>query len=214
MTRILVPVVAIAAILGSGLAHGYWTGRWDGADKAEASAALLRQLPLGIGDWQGQDLPVDSREVGKVSAYLYRRYVNQRSGAVVAVILASGRPGPVSIHTPDVCYAASGYESARWQVFAPALEAAVPPAQFKTAHFIKTKSAGQMHVRVFWAWNAGGAWTVPDNPRLAFASYPVLYKLHMVHEMAGANDTLEEDPGMDLLRLLLVEFHKSVVLKS
>jgi len=206
--------LAISAVVGSGLVQGYWTGRWDGADKAEASTTLLRQLPLALGDWQGQDLPVDPREVGKVSAYLYRRYVNSRSGAVVAVILASGRPGPVSIHTPDVCYAASGYESAQWQVFAPALDPAVPAAEFKIAHFVKTKSAGQTHVRVFWAWNAGGGWTVPDNPRLAFAGYPVLYKLHMVREMASANDPLEEDPGMDLLRLLLAEFHKSVVLKS
>jgi len=214
MTRILIPVLAISAVVGSGLVQGYWTGRWDGADKAEASAALLRQLPLKIGDWQGQEMPVDPREIGKVSAYLYRRYVNQRSGAMVAVILASGRPGPVSIHTPDVCYTASGYESARWQVIAPALDSSTPPAEFKTAHFTKTKSAGQTHVRVFWAWNAGGTWTVPDNPRLAFAGYPVLYKLHMVRDMASANESIEEDPGMDLLRLMLAEFHKSVVLKS
>src|SRR5579871_6676780 len=98
MGRLLVPALAIVAIVCSGVVQGYWTGRWDSADKAEQSAALLRQLPLNLGDWQGQDLPVDPAEVGKVSAYLYRRYVNQRNGASVAVVLASGRPGPVSIH--------------------------------------------------------------------------------------------------------------------
>jgi hypothetical protein len=214
MTRFLVPVVAILAVVGSGLVQGYWTGRWEGTDQAETSAVLLRQLPLDLGDWHGQDQTVDPREIGKVSAYLYRRYVNQRSGAVVAVILASGRPGPVSIHTPDVCYVASGYETAPWQVFAPALDPKIPSAEFKTAHFVKTKSAGQTHVRVFWAWNAAGRWTVPDNPRLAFAGFPILYKLHMVREMASSNEPLEEDPAVDLLRLLLAEFHNSIGSKS
>jgi hypothetical protein len=214
MARLVVPALAISAILLTGAVHGYWTGRWDGADKAEASAALLRQLPVQLGDWQGQDLSVDPAEIGKVSAYLYRRYVNQRTGASVAVILASGRPGPVSIHTPDVCYTAGGYESAHWQVITPALDPSLPGAQFKTAHFVKTKSAGQTHLRVLWAWNAGGAWSVPENPRLAFAVYPVLYKLHMVRDMASAGEPLEEDPCMDLLRVLVPAFHKSVLSKS
>jgi Protein of unknown function (DUF3485) len=214
MARFLIPAMALSAIVVSGAVHGYWTGRWDSADKAEASAALLRQLPAQLGDWQGQDLPVDPAEVGKVSAYLYRRYVNQRNGASVAVILASGRPGPVSIHTPDVCYTASGYESARCQVITPGLDPSLPAGEFKTAHFVKTKSAGQTHLRVFWAWNAGAAWSVPENPRLAFAGYPVLYKLHMVRDMASASEPLEEDPCMDLLRQLVAAFHKSVISKS
>jgi hypothetical protein len=210
MARFLIPAVALSLTLGSGLVQGYWTGRWDAADQAEASAALLRQMPLQLGDWKGQELPADPAEVGKASAYLYRRYVNQRNGTAVTLILASGRPGPISIHTPDVCYAASGYEMRRSQLFAPLPDAT---AQFKAAHFVKTRSAGQTHLRVCWSWNAGGPWAVPDNPRLAYAGYPVLYKLHMVREMASANEPLEEDPGMDLLRGLLAEFQKIVAVK-
>jgi hypothetical protein len=214
MSRPVVVALALSTVIGSGLVHGYWTGRWESAEAAAASAVLLRQLPLSLGDWQGLDLPTNPRDVGKVSAYLYRRYVNQRTGAAVAVILACGRPGPVSIHTPDVCYVASGYRSAEGQLFTPLLDPSLPRAEFKTAHFVKTKSAGQTHVRVFWAWNAGGTWTVPDNPRLAFAGHPVLYKLHMAREMPNGNDPLEEDPSVDLLRRLLAEFHKSIVSQS
>jgi hypothetical protein len=214
MTRLVVPIIALAAVLGTGLVHGFWTGRWESGEEAARAGALLRQLPLHLGDWKGQELEPDPREVGHVSGYLYRRYVNQRSGASVAVILASGRPGPVSIHTPDVCYVASGYDSAHWQTFAPPLDRALPPAEFKTAHFVKTKSAGQTHVRVCWSWNAGGTWMVPDNPRLAFAQYPVLYKIHMVRELTSANEPLDDDPSLNLLRLLLTEFHNSVLAKS
>jgi hypothetical protein len=214
MSRLLVPAIALVMVIGSGLVHGYWTGRWEGAEAAADAAVLLGQLPLQLGDWQGKDLPTDPRDVGKVSAYLYRRYINQRSGAAVTVILASGRPGPVSIHTPDVCYVASGFAPVEGQAFAPPLDPPLPPTEFKTAHFVKTRQTGQTHVRVFWSWNAGGTWTVPDNPRLAFASYPVLYKLHTVREMAGATEPLEEDPSVDLLRLLLAELHKSLASKS
>jgi hypothetical protein len=214
MARLLVPAVAISTVLFVGLVHGYWTGRWEDAERAAASAAQLQQLPLNLGDWQGQDLQPDAREASKLSAYLYRRYFNQRTGAIVTVILASGRPGPVSIHTPDVCYVASGYESAQWQTFAPPVDPSIPRGEFKTAHFVKTKSAGQTHVRVCWSWNAGGTWSVPDNPRLAFARYPVLYKLHMVREMTGGSEGLEDDPSLELLRVLLVEFHKCVTSKS
>jgi hypothetical protein len=101
----------------------------------------------------------------------------------------------------------------RCQVFTPPLEASQTPAQFKAAHFVKTKAAGQTQRRVIWAWNAGGTWAVPDNPRLAYAGYPVLYKLHLDRELASANELLEEDPALDLLRGLLAEFEKSVALK-
>jgi Protein of unknown function (DUF3485) len=214
MARFLVPAVALSAVVGSGLVHGYWTGRWEGGEKAAAAAALLRRLPMSLGDWQGQDLDADPGETRQLSASLYRRYVNQRSGATVVLVLASGRPGPVSIHSPDVCYVASGYDAAQGHVFSPKLDAGLPRAEFRTAHFVKTKSGGQTHVRVWWSWNAGGTWSVPENPRVTFAAYPVLYKLHAMREMTGANETLDEDPGQDLLRLLLAEFHKSVVMKS
>jgi hypothetical protein len=214
MSRYLVPVVALSAVIGSGLVHGYWTGRWEGSEKAVAAAALLGQIPLTLGDWQGHDVDADPAETRQLSAYIYRRYINQRTGAAVVLILASGRPGPVSIHSPDVCYVASGYDEAQGQAYRPRLDDGLPRAEFRTAHFVKTKSGSQTHVRVWWSWNAGGTWSVPESPRVAFAAYPVLYKLHLLREMAGANDTPDDDPAHELLRLLLAEFHKSLVLKS
>ena len=81
-------------------------------------------------------------------------------------------------------------------------------AEFKTAVLTKTQAAGQTQLRVLWSWYAAGAWSVPDNPRLAFARQPRLYKLHVVRETAG--ESLDEDPCVDLVRQLLTAFQRQV----
>src|SRR5262249_26693898 len=121
-----------------------------------------------------------------------------------------GRPGPVSIHTPDVCYGASGYTVGANSQFTTPADVAAPPAQFKTALMSQTKVAGQTQLRIFWSWSANGTWQVPDDARSAFARHPVLYKLYLVRELMNANEPVEEDPCVELMRQLLPELKRSV----
>ncbi len=215
MTRMFLPAAAILATLASGIAHGLWTQRWTSTQDVEAAAARMPRLPLTLGDWQGQNLEFDTRQLGPVSGYLYRRYVNQRTGVVVTMSLAFGRSGPVSIHTPDVCYAASGFEAASIRKFTPTLDPSQPPAEFQTAQFLRTRTAEQKYLRVFWSWNAGGVWRVSDYPRLAFAPrYPVLYKLHLVREMAAPDEPLDGDPCVEFMERLLPELQRTVLAPS
>ena len=44
-----------------------------------------------------------------IKGCVYRRYRNPRTGESVSVLLVCGRGGPISVHTPDVCYAGAGY---------------------------------------------------------------------------------------------------------
>jgi hypothetical protein len=209
------PAAAILVTIASGAAHGLWTHRWAVTQDVEAVAARLPQLPLTLGDWQGHDMEFDTRQLGPVAGYLYRRYVNQRTGVTVTMSLAFGQSGPVSIHTPDVCYVASGFEAASINRFAPALEPSQPRAEFQTAQFIRTRTAEQKYLRVFWSWNAGGVWRVSDYPRLAFAPrYPVLYKLHLVREMATPDEPLDDDPCVEFMQRLLPELQRSVLAAS
>jgi hypothetical protein len=215
MTRTFLPAAAILATLASGVAHGLWTHRWTSTQDVAAAAARLPQLPLTLGDWQGQEMDFDTRQVGPVAGYLYRRYVNQRTGVAVTLSLAFGPSGPVSIHTPDVCYVASGFEAASISKFTPTLDASQPAAEFQTAQFIRTRTAERKYLRVFWSWNAGGVWQVASYPRLAFAPrYPVLYKLHLVREMAAPDEPLEDDPCVEFMQRLLPELQRSVMATS
>src|SRR5215831_4661092 len=118
MKRMLPIAVALAAVLAAGIVHGFWTDRWRTARTVEAAVANLDRVPRTVGDWQAEPLASDVRDDQGLPGQLYLRYVNRKSGDSITVALVCGRPGPVSIHTPDVCYGASGYKVGRPAPFA------------------------------------------------------------------------------------------------
>jgi hypothetical protein len=208
MFRYLPIPIAVVAVLATGVVHGLWTDRW--ADR-EAIANRLDQLPMVLGDWHGKPREFDATGLGPISGCLTRYYVNQKTGAGVTMSLVCGRPGPVAIHTPDVCYVASGFQAEQAMNFAPPLDPSLPPAEFKTAQFVRTRAAEQTALRVFWSWNAGGTWQVSESPRFAFARQPVLYKLHLVREQTSPSETLADDPCVEFMQQLLPELQKRVI---
>ncbi|MFL5242844.1 MAG: exosortase-associated EpsI family protein [Gemmataceae bacterium] len=204
MFRILCIFTALTTVIGTGLVHGYWTGRWETDSERERAAMPLDDIALNLGDWQGADREPTSRAPEPMLGYLHRAYKNRKTGAVVYVSLVYGRHGPVSIHTPDVCYDASGFRVGQRSPFT----APGTAAELFTADAVKKRSDNQTVQRIFWSWNAGGRWQVADSPRLAFARYPMLYKLYLVREMNAVGEPLDDDPCVDLLRLLLPEMQR------
>ncbi|HXG11930.1 MAG TPA: exosortase-associated EpsI family protein [Gemmataceae bacterium] len=208
MSRILPGVIALMAVLLTGLVHGYWTERWAPHEEPARAAARMADVPTVLGDWEGESLDTTPRLRDGIAGYLYRRYVNRQNGHAVTVALFCGRSGPMAVHTPDVCYAGGGYE-----VGAP-VEYTLPagslehPAAFRTAPFFKTSAADRSQLRIFWSWNATGQWVVPRNPRLTFARRPFLYKLYLIREMTAADEPLEADPCLEFLGLLLPELQR------
>jgi hypothetical protein len=204
----MLPVgVAVGLVLATGVVHGLWTDRWD---LAAVPPVRLDEVPMTLGDWHGRSRELDPRILGPITGCLTRTYVNDVSGASLTVSLVYGRPGPVAIHTPDVCYVASGFDDQGSARFSPPLGPSLPAAEFKTAQFVRTKEADQTTLRVFWSWNAGGVWKVSDTPRFAFAREPVLYKLHLVRELSNPNEPLEEDPCIEFMQLFLPELQKVI----
>jgi len=113
------------------------------------------------------------------------------------------------VHTPDVCYQGAGFTLAA----SPARSSAAPGeagAEFWAARFLWAGPAPGSHRRIFWAWNAGGGWQAPDNPRLAFARYPALYKLYVIREMSKRDEPPENDPCREFMRLLLPELQEAL----
>jgi hypothetical protein len=210
MRRWLPAGMAALAETVTAIGHGLWVGRWDAASAAGATTEVLDQIPMRLGDWEADTLELNAREAKHYSGVVYRRYTNTQTGVSVAVVLVSGRPGPVCIHSPDYCYPASGFTPTTWTPFEVNFDKTLVPAQFKTALLTRTHAGGQTHVRVLWSWYANGAWSVPDDPRWKFAHHPSLYKIHIVRETSTSNETLDNDPCLDLVRQLLVAFHKHV----
>ncbi len=185
------------AIIASGLVHGWWTDRWGIAEEPTAAAARLDQVPLTIGEWDGERLAATPGSI-------QRRYTHRTTGTAVTVYLVCGRPGPISIHTPDACYGAGGYEVEPPVNFTLPDDAAPAPGTFPVARMTRRRATDQSRLRVFWSWSTAGAWSVPDNPRGAFAGQPVLYKMYLIRELPAVEEPpLEKDPCVELLRGLV-----------
>jgi hypothetical protein len=214
MRRALPPLVVLSAVAFSGVVHGLWTNRWARAGAAQEAADRLQDVTLPLGNWEAEPGQLSPRQVAlaEIDGHLLRKYVNRRTGSIVSVLLVCGRPGPVSVHTPDVCYRGAGYE--QMAAVARYTTAAGPKAEFKVLQLRKQNVAVPLHLRVFYAWGAGGAWAAPEHPRIAFAGRPALYKLYVTRQLSRLDEPLEEDPATDLIKVLLPELQRALFAAS
>jgi hypothetical protein len=211
-------ILAVSAALTafSGYVHGLWTGRWEDSPELEQALLRLQNVPATIGGAHGEPQTLDTRSVKLAGfrGYLLRRYDNRHTGTTVSVLLGCGRPGPLSVHTPDVCYRGAGFRQAGpAEKYLVAGKPGAPPAEFWTAKFIRGEGPGATHLRIFWGWNRQGEWQAPNNPRLAFAGAPALYKLYVVSQVP--DPTTESEEGIDnrFLLQLLPELHRALFAK-
>lgn len=193
---------SLAVVIATGIGHGAWTGRWKSSPDRAASEARPGRVPAALGPWRGEPLAFDRREVERsgVDGCVARRYVDEESGESLTMLLVSGAPGPVAVHTPDVCYAGAGYE----EVSAPSHREIRPEgssrgADFLVAEYRKRDVAQPCYLRVYWAWSRGGAWAAPPNPRVAFATASILYKVYVVRELSAPGEARDEDPAIDFI---------------
>jgi hypothetical protein len=206
------PIAVVIVLVGAaGYVQGVWTGRWSKSDVLAKAVARMSNIPLTAGDWVGQELPTNPRELAIAGAEgcVSRKYTNRRTGAVVTMMLLCGPAGPLSVHTPDVCYSGSGF-----------VEAADPirhtldgdaDAQFLARRFRK-EAVTPIHLRVLYGWSAANAkWDAPENPRLTYAGQPVLYKLYLNRELAQPNEAMESDPILNLLRALRPQLRAAIL---
>jgi hypothetical protein len=208
MPRTLPILAATAAVLLLGGGGEIWTDRWTSGrgQDLEAAAARLGRVALAIGDWTGQELELDARENARtgISAGLLRRYVSRRTGAPVTVLIVCGRPGPISVHTPEVCYAGAGYEviEPRTRSIVP-IAAGTPAAELWKVRLRKVESIVPEVLAAHYAWSATGVWRAPGrDPRFEFAGHPVLYKLYVIEQLAPA-DEAETDLSREFIRVLM-----------
>src|SRR5205085_5635600 len=94
-----------------GVVHGVYADRWGRSAQLERALAALPRVPAALGDWAGEERPLDPAvlKAGGIEGSVSRRYHNPRTGETVAVLIVCGRGGPISVHTPDVCYEGAGY---------------------------------------------------------------------------------------------------------
>ena len=216
MTRYLPIVVVVGLLAADGYVHGLWTNRWQTTSHLlESAIARIEAVPMAFGDWEGEAMkPFSERIVEQAgfAGYISRRYTNRQNNSAVTILLACGRPGPLAVHTPDVCYRGSGYETAKTIKKHSEKSGDVTVEMWK-AHFVKPNAATPMQLQVLWSWNAGASWQAPDNARFAFAGNPVLHKLYVIQEFNG-NDEQSGKTCSEFLSQFIPELNRKLFDKS
>jgi hypothetical protein len=206
MLRYIPVVIASMAVIACGVVHGFWTDRWvTGAEPKEAGDNLAKLPPI-IGDWDGQAIESKSSQGDEVTGWLQRRYTNRKTGEAVTMAIVCGRPGPISSHTPDVCYGASGFTVGHPR------RANVPgdKGEFWTADAIKGSATGETKLRIYWGWNDGSGWLAVDDARQTYPRSPVLHKLYVIREVSSSTKD-ENEPCLKFLQSMVPLFDKTVL---
>jgi hypothetical protein len=203
MSRVLPVLAVVPLLLAYGVAEGLWSERWRTSAELEQAPAKLARLPKSVGPWRGEDGELGAREVrqAELRAHLLRHYVHAETGEALTVLAVCGRPGPVAVHSPQVCFGGSGFTPS-----GPRARHVVrtdgPSAELWAERYQKSGAIPE-HLEVYYGWNAASGWEAADNPRLRFAGARALYKLYVVRRLARPDEAAADGPVPDFLRLFV-----------
>ena len=199
--------LACLVLVGSGLVRSWQAGR-VGAMLREGRVAPfpLDQVPLTLGTWRGQPVRIDPRIARHTGAtdFVTRRYVDQRTGSAVDVVLLYGVAAEVSQHAPEVCYPNAGFE----RVEGPDRRTiAVGPlrAEFRSLVYSQGQGAQAGRREVYYAWRYGGRWTAQAGPYKRFERIPGMFKVQLDRALAEHERRDVGNPCEALLEVLLPE---------
>ena len=140
----------------------------------------LHDIPLTLGAWRGEVATLDPKIVQATGAVdlITRRYVDQRTGAAIDVIVMYGPPGELYNHTPDVCYPSAGYElndgPEERTVKAGSIE-----APFRAFVFSKGEGGQAALQEVYHSWRSNGEWSLRVGMHKQYERIPGIYKVLM-----------------------------------
>lgn len=200
-------LLVIVVVVAAGVVHGVQTDRWRPSPQLEHALGRLPQVPMTVGDWRGEDVPYEANDMARagIQGCVFRNFRNPRTRESVSVLLVCGRGGPISVHTPDVCYAGAGYRQLT-DASVKEVERENRKDTFRVARFGKP-GVVPTQLEIYWGWSRDGqSWEAPDNPRTALARSPALYKLYVVRQFVAGSRDENADSCQEFLRRALPEF--------
>jgi hypothetical protein len=198
-------ILAGVTLLG-GAMQGQMSRRWGRFQEFERLANRLRQLPTEIGPWKtrtSQSLSPTAEAVLECAGYVSRQYENRKTGEIVNAAVLLGPAGPISVHTPDVCYSSQDYS-----VIEPPKRTQFDVGQGSQDELwgtsLQSTNLTAGNLRVYYGWSTGGPWSAPKkDPRIAFAGRPYLYKIQVAGPLPSPADENASDPSAAFLKEFL-----------
>jgi hypothetical protein len=217
MSRWLFTVIAVAfflATVASGWVHGSLVNRWGEVGSLQAAAAKLdRPLPERLGPWRlvkNLELEPGVDRALQCAADLQGIYTNEQTGDTVIAAVLCGPSGPLSVHTPEICYSANDYEvageSQQWTL----------TDQQGRQHSLwkihaNSRHSTQPNLRILYGWSRGREWQAVRGPRFALAGLPVVYKLQLAGPARDNQSSDGVDPCQDFLARFITQIQPRLV---
>jgi hypothetical protein len=204
-------------VISTGIVDGVWNGRWQEVPGLQEAVARLESVPDRMGDWVGENRQLDQEVIAAahIAGYRLLDFNNKRRRQRVTMLLICGQPGPVAVHTPDVCYEGAGYQVVSGPVPYSLLAARGGSSYpLNCVRLEGTAPQQPSELRVLWSWNADGCWEIPAHPRFHFARFHALYKLYVMseHRVSGQIPQLEDDAAVTFLKVLLPALDRALAL--
>ena len=200
--------IVVLVTVGGAYRQGILTDRWSNevSERLQTFTNHLDGVPKQIGNWVSEDTPVneDQWKASNCHGRISRVYQNTATGDVVNVFLVSGKGYHVTIHSPDWCYVAAGYEMDKDPDTFSFDVPSVPAPEFLNAMFKRVTPTETRQIRILWGYSDDGKWTSPKLAKYSFASKPALYKVYLISEIRdGVVPNLTEDPTVNFAREFL-----------
>jgi len=207
-------IVLVAALtILSGVLQGNMRNRWGPSADVLSAANKLAQIPAQFGTWRLQssgELGETASKMLECAAQVVRDYENQATGDVVSVTLLLGPPGPISVHTPEVCFGTRNFKNLGERQLTAIRRADGRDDEFWTLDYKANNLRGDL-LRVYYAWSKGDRWSAVGDPRFTFASQPYLYKIQLSSRLPPGTITQSQDPCHKFLQDFLPVARKCLV---
>ncbi len=213
MIRTIIPAtLGLIAIVGLSLYENIKIkDRWgEPTIKAEQLAERFSNVPMEIGDWVGQDMPVDevTRKTAGAVGYVSRVYKNPVTEQYVELWLIVGHSRDITRHTPDICRVSQGYRPVSTQLRHPVKLDNGETAEFFTAKYEKEDEIDRYIDRVFWTFNhpEKNKWEAPagtQGPRWHYGLSRALYKLYFTSRVDHDEQTIQDSVALEFAELML-----------
>lgn len=201
----LVLVVGLAATLLGGALYGRYSQRWGPPADLTLAAQQLTNMPRELGEWTlAEEFPLQRSavEMLQCAGYVNRNYVNRTTGESISVAIIVGPPGPIAVHTPEICFSSRSYQ----------LQGSRHKVQLETSSHLSnkfwrtdftSKNILAEGLRVHYAWSRGNGWEASASPRYEFAAAPLLYKIQLAAPLKPKLGEESSDSGREFLKALM-----------
>lgn len=204
-------VIAIVLTIFSGTIYRYLTA--PSADLAEV-AKRFNEIPKEFGDWKmDKEEPMTDQVVSTLecAGYLNGSFINQVTGQRVNAFIVLGPPGPISVHTPEVCYSSKDYDIKETREHTEiGKDGELGTLWSLTMRQTSTVSAELL--RVYYGWASQDIWTAPESPRFTYGGDPLLFKIQLASYLPPETDLKTNDSCRSFLESFLPHVNR-VLLK-